>query len=122
MSNARDIPQERLAEYGELFERALLGRERRPDRVVLTFRGDQRTRTQVEDLVGREHACCPFVDYRVESSGDELRWVTTTVATGGQRATVNVILDGFYALPDPAKAPSRAAPVRAQSQAAGQPA
>ena len=38
MSTAADTPDERLAEYGRLFERALVRRERRGTRVVFGFR------------------------------------------------------------------------------------
>ena len=54
MSTARDTPDERLAEYGALFERALLRRERRADAVVFWFRGDAGTREHVDDLARRE--------------------------------------------------------------------
>jgi hypothetical protein len=98
MSTARDTPEERLAEYRELFGRALRGRERSVDGVVLRF--DAGAREQVEDLASREHDCCPFVDYRVETAGDEVIWTTTNPAVGEQRAAVDVILDALYALPD----------------------
>ena len=77
MSAAPDTPDERLAEYAELFERALLRRERLPDGIVFAFRADPGTREQVDDLARREHACCPFLDYRVETVGDEVVWTTT---------------------------------------------
>jgi hypothetical protein len=96
MSAARDTPEERLAEYGELFERALLGRERREDAVVLVFAGQ--AREQVQDLARREHACCPFVDYRVEAAGEEVRWTVTNTIHGDQRAAVDVILDALHEL------------------------
>ena len=38
----------------------------------VAFRAD--AREQVEDLARREHACCPFLDYRVEATGDEVVW------------------------------------------------
>jgi hypothetical protein len=94
MSAARDTPEERLAEYGELFERALLGRERREDAVVLTFTVD--AREQVEDLARREHACCPFVDYLVEIDGEQVRWTTTNTIHGD--GAVDVMLDAMYGL------------------------
>jgi hypothetical protein len=96
MSTAVDTPEERLAEYVELFQRALVGRERRPGGVTLRFRAG--ARSQVEDLARREHACCPFLDYGVESTGDEVLW---TVA-GDERAGVQAILDELYALPESA--------------------
>jgi hypothetical protein len=92
MRSARDTPEERLAEYRELFERALVGRERSSGAVVLRFHAG--ARGQVEDLARREHACCPFLDYRVEVVRDEVVW---TVA-GDLRAAST--LDAFHALPD----------------------
>ena len=100
MSTAEDTPGERLAEWGELFDRALLRRERRADGVVFSFRADPGTREQVEDLTRREHACCPFLDYRVETVGDEVIWTTTNVVTGDERTGVDAGLDAIYALPD----------------------
>jgi hypothetical protein len=100
MSAASDTPEERLAEYGRLFERALRRRERRADAVVLSFDADPATRSAVEDLVRREATCCPFLDYRIETVGEELRWTTTNPITGNARGTADVILDTLYALPD----------------------
>jgi hypothetical protein len=97
MSTARDTPEQRLAEYHELFERALVGRERRDDAVVLTFSAD--AQEQVEDLARREHACCPFVDYRVELTGEQVIWTTTNTVQREHRAAVDVMLDAFHDLP-----------------------
>jgi hypothetical protein len=96
MSAARDTPEQRLSEYNELFGRALVGRERRADGVVLTFRAE--AREQVEDLARREHACCPFVDYRVEKVGDEVIWTVSNTIHGDQRAAVDVMLDAMFTL------------------------
>jgi hypothetical protein len=41
MTNARDTPQERMSEYGRLFDHALIGRERTS--VGLTFRFEARS-------------------------------------------------------------------------------
>jgi hypothetical protein len=90
MSTASDTPAERIAEYGRLFERALLRRERRPDSVVFHFSPD--ARADVESLARREAACCSFLDYRVESAGEEVVWIIA-----GDAASV---LDEFQALPD----------------------
>ena len=92
MSTATDTPDERLAGYRRLFERALLRRERRDDGVVFAFRGD--AAEAVDDLARREAACCPFLDYRVETVGGEVIWTTT----GDARASA--ILDTFHDLPD----------------------
>jgi hypothetical protein len=91
MTTAGDTPDERIAECGDLFARTLLRRERRADAVVLAFRAD--AREQVEDLARREHACCPFLDYRVEAAGDEVVWTITSPSAGGV-ATI----DAFHAL------------------------
>jgi hypothetical protein len=98
MSTAQDTPEERVAEYRELFERALLGRERRDDAVVLTFSAD--AQQQVEDLARREHACCPFVDYRVEVTGRQVVWTTTNTTADEHRAAVDVMLDALHDLPE----------------------
>jgi hypothetical protein len=100
MSTAADTPDERLAEYGRLFERALARRERRDDGVVLAFRADHGIQEAVEDLARREAACCPFLDHRVETVGDAVTWTMTNVVAGDVRAGVDVTLDAFYVLPD----------------------
>jgi hypothetical protein len=98
MSTAADTPAQRFAEYARLFERSLTGRERRGDSVVLRFSGD--ARETVEDLVRREAACCPFLDYRVDAIGDDVVWTTTNRRSGDERADVEVILASFHELPD----------------------
>ena len=102
MSTAQDTPAERLAEYGRLFERALTGRERNDDGVVLRFNSD--ARAEVEDLVRREAACCPFVDYRVDVTHDAVVWTTTNQRTGDDRNDVDTILEALFELPDHANA------------------
>ena len=96
MSTAEDIPDERIREYGRLFESALLRRERRADSVSFWFRADPGTREALEDLARRESACCPFLDYRVETAGDEVIW---TIASD-ERAAIDVFLDALHTLPD----------------------
>jgi hypothetical protein len=100
MSTATDTPAERLADYRRLFEHALLRRERREDAVVFTFRAGDGTREDLHDLARREAACCPFLDYRVEALGDELRWTTANRQTGPERAGIDVFLDALYGLPN----------------------
>jgi hypothetical protein len=94
MTTARDTPGDRIAEYIALFEQALVSRERRADAVVLTFRAD--ARDHIEDLARREHACCPFLGYRVETAGDRVVWTIT----GDERAGAQATLDAFHDLPD----------------------
>jgi hypothetical protein len=90
MSTASDTPDERLAEYRELFSRALVRRERGEHRVVVAFRADDGVREQVDSLARREADCCPFADYRVETVGDEVVYAITT--------SVDEMLDEFYEL------------------------
>jgi hypothetical protein len=104
MSTARDTPDERLAAYEGLFEHALLRRERRAAAVVFWFRADPATRDAVQELARREAACCPFVDYRVETAEDEVIWTITNAVIGDERASVDVVLDALHALPDHAGA------------------
>ena len=100
LSTATDTPDGRLAEYGRLFERALVRRERTEDAVVFAFRATPGTREQAEDLAHREAACCPFLDYRVETAGQEVTFTITNPSTGMARADADATLDVFYALPD----------------------
>ena len=100
MSSAVDTPDERVREYARLFESALVRRERRSDSVVLAFRTDPDVRAWVDELVRREAACCPFVDYRVETVGSDVIWTTTNTLVGEQRASADVILDAFHELPE----------------------
>jgi hypothetical protein len=96
MSGAPDTPDERLVAYRELFERALTARERGSDDVVLTFRAD--ARATVDELARREAACCPFLDYRVETVDGHVRWTITNPRTGDDRAEAAATLEAFYTL------------------------
>jgi len=100
MRSAEDTPGERLEEWRRLFERALVRRERRADAVVLWFRAAAEVRAQLDSLVRREAACCPFLDYRVETVGDEVMWTTTNVVNGDRREAVDLMLDAIHDLPD----------------------
>ena len=94
MSTAVDTPEERLAEYRDLFATALVRRERREHAVVFVFRAAPGLLEHIEDLARREEACCPFMEYRVESAGDE---VSFTFINPG-RADIEPVLDAVYAL------------------------
>jgi hypothetical protein len=100
MSTAQDTPQERFSEYNRLFERALVRRERRDDAVAFWFRAEPGTRAAIDDLARREAACCPFMDYRIETIGDEVIYTISNMTTGDERASVDTFLDAFHALPD----------------------
>jgi hypothetical protein len=97
MTTAQDTPDERIAAYRVLFEEALLRRERKADAVVFTFRAP--ARATVEDLARREAACCPFLDYRVETVGDEVVWTLSNAISGPERQGGDLTLDAFHALP-----------------------
>jgi hypothetical protein len=95
MRTAADTPDQRLHEYERLFARALRRRERRSDAVVFAFEDEPGIRTWVEDLAHREAACCPFVDHRIEATGDELVW-TMSSAVGGEQ--IAIALDAIHDL------------------------
>ena len=97
MRTAADTPEARVQAYARLFDRALVRRERRADAVVFRFRARPAIRAAVEDLARREAACCPFLDYRVETAGDEVIWTITNPVAGDRQAAA--ILDAFHALP-----------------------
>ena len=100
MSTAPDTPDQRLRAYRDLFERALVRRERREDDVMFVFRADEGTLATVEELARREAACCPFLGQRVETVGDEIAWTIGNAVAGEERAAVDATLDAFHALPD----------------------
>lgn len=58
------------------------------------------TLATVEDLARREAACCPFLDYRVDTGGAEIVWTITNVIPGAERSAVDATIDAFYELPD----------------------
>jgi hypothetical protein len=115
MRTAVDTPDQRLDAYRRLFADALIRRERQDGAVVLTFRASGETRARVDDLARREAACCPFVDYRVETVGEEITWTITNPVTGEDRASAEVMLDAFHELPDQVGILSPCAPRNASS-------
>jgi len=115
MRAAVDTPDQRLHDYRHLFADALIRRERQDGVVVFVLRADGETRATVDDLARREAACCPFVDYRVETVGEEIVWTITNPVTGEDRASVEVMLDAFHELADQAGMLSPCAPRNASS-------
>jgi hypothetical protein len=99
MRTAVDTPEERLASYGRLCDDALVRRRRDELAVVLAFRRTVETLDAVEELARREAACCPFLDHRIETAGDEVIWTITSPVTGPERTAVDAVLDAFHALP-----------------------
>jgi len=100
MTGAIDTPEERLAEYGRLFDTALLGRSRSDAGVTMRLRADAGIAAWVRDLSVREKACCAFFDFDVTTVDDEVVWRVTVVDDPVARE----ILDEFYSLPETAAA------------------
>jgi len=95
-TDAPDTPEERLAEYGRLFQHALAGRQRTADAVEFKFAAKAGVAEWVADLARREAACCPFMAYHVSSDGTHVTWRTSSQAGPAAQA----ILDEFYDLPE----------------------
>lgn len=96
MITASDTPQERMAEYGRLFEHALTGRERTNDAAILRFTARAGVEAWVRDLADREAACCPFLNYTVTEHDGEVSYKIA----GADDPIVQGILDEFYQLPE----------------------
>lgn len=96
MTTAPDTPQERMAEYGRLFEHALAARERTSDAVVWRFTARAGVEAWVRDLADREAACCQFLEYTVTAEDGE---VTFRIA-GGDNPAIQAILDEAHRLPE----------------------
>jgi hypothetical protein len=56
-------------------------------------------REQIEDLARCEPVCCPFLEYGVETTNDEVIFTVTNPSTGMERADADVTLDAFGVLP-----------------------
>lgn len=94
MSNARDTPEERLAEYRRLFAEALFARERTAVGIRFRFRAEPGVEEWVRDLAAREKACCPFFGFDIAAEEGEIRWDAAVPDTDEARA----VLEDFYAL------------------------
>jgi hypothetical protein len=99
MTGAPDTAEERMAEYGRLFARALTGRERTNEGTRLRFRADDGIESWVRDLATREMVCCPFLDIAVSTQGGEVWW-HASVVDGVDADIARTILDDLYSLPD----------------------
>ncbi|HEY8674348.1 MAG TPA: hypothetical protein VIO13_00055 [Candidatus Dormibacteraeota bacterium] len=98
MTDASDTPAERMAEYAQLFQSSLAGRERTAEGIRFRFRADDGVEARVRDLAAREHACCAFLTFSVTRVENEVLWDASVVDDEAARA----ILDEFYLLPDTA--------------------
>jgi hypothetical protein len=99
MTGAPDTAAERMAEYGRLFARALVGRERAGRAVRLRFRAVEGMQAWVADLAAREKACCPFYEFTISTPAGEVWW-EITVVDGLDEDMAQVALDEFYQAPD----------------------
>ena len=68
---------ERAAEARELMERALVTRERTEHGLRLRFRGPSEVRSAVRALARREKECCPFFEFELAESGEDLEMRVT---------------------------------------------
>lgn len=98
MSTATDTPEERLAEYRNLFGEHLVGRERTDTGIRFRFRADPGLAENVRDLAAREKACCAFFDFAISETDQEVTWEATVIDDPAARQ----ILDEFYQLPETA--------------------
>lgn len=92
-TGAPDTPAERMAEYGRIFAHALVAREREGDGVVFTFNARPGVGDWVVDLVRREAACCPFLNFQVVPYGDEV-----VVRAWSDQDEAQPVLDEMYNL------------------------
>lgn len=96
LRNASDTPEERAAEYQQLFTTALCGRDKTDRMVRFRLRRAAVDEDQVRRLAAREQACCPFFDIHLKTVGEELWWETRI--DGNPEAAV--MLQEFHRLPD----------------------
>jgi len=96
MTTAPDTPQQRMQEYGRLFEHALAGRERTTDAAILRFTARAGVADWVRDLADREALCCPFFIYEVTENDDEVSYKVS----GEADPTIQAIIDEFFRLPE----------------------
>ena len=85
----------RLAEFGELFRGALVGRDTTADGIRFRFAGEPGVEETIRDLARREQTCCSFFRFDIALHGDEVWWDATV-----DDPKARPLLDGLLALPD----------------------
>jgi hypothetical protein len=102
LTDAPDTAEERMAEYGRLFARALAGRERTGKGVRLRFRDEEGVEPWVRDLAAREKACCPFYHFGISINNGQVWWDISLVdgIAANDEETARALLDEFYDAPD----------------------
>jgi hypothetical protein len=96
MTTAADTPQERLAEWGRLFDHALAGRERTTDAVIWRFTAHAGVEAWARDLAEREAACCGFLTFTVTAQGGQVLYRIE----GASDRMVQAALDEINDIPD----------------------
>lgn len=96
LTGAPDTVEERVAEYGRVFQHALAGRERTTDAVEFRFVAKPGVAEWVTDLAKREAACCPFMSHHVTADSTHVIWRASSQAGPAAQA----ILDQFHDLPE----------------------
>jgi hypothetical protein len=96
MTTATDTPQERLAEWGRLFDHALAGRERTSDAVIWRFTAHPGVEAWARDLAERESACCAFLTFTVTAQEGQVIYRIE----GDSNPMVQAALDEINDVPD----------------------
>jgi len=85
----------RMAEFGQLFREALVGRDTTADGIRFRFATGSGVEEKIRDLARREQMCCSFFSFAIEAHDDEVWWdarVTDPCA--------RPVLDEFFTLPE----------------------
>jgi hypothetical protein len=62
----------RDGEFATILQRGLVAREDTLTGIRLRFRRSSGLEEDLADLTRKEKACCPFFDFRIEATGDEV--------------------------------------------------
>jgi hypothetical protein len=84
----------RMAEFAQLFQASLVGRETTSAGIRFRFAAGPGVEDQIRDLARREQTCCSFFNFAIEVHDDEVWWDAAVT----DRDARPVLLD-FYALP-----------------------
>src|SRR6476646_2350368 len=85
----------RMAEFGQLFRDALVGRDTTADGIRFRFALSAGVEDQIRDLARREQSCCPFFDFTIAVHDDEVWWDATVTDPEARP-----VLDDFFSLPE----------------------
>ena len=89
-SLAPEEKDERGREIRRIATAGLLARSRDAQAVRLTYRPSDSTEEALRDLIRRERECCPFLDFELRSSVDELTLEISAPPSG------SAVLDAIY--------------------------